>query len=284
MKGKVYVKIPTSGLGNCMLVWAHGLVFARMNNLELVTGRWWRFRWGAIFRREKKTRLYKGYFIETPWRKLFNLKLSMLFLSKEFDPEMKGIKNPKNPIFIFTKTSPEGYLFRSLYPFLDRIREELYEMLTPRVKEKLKDCKAPVIGIHIRRGDFKIGNPITPNRYFIEAINAIRKAFREDLPVTVFTDAKENEISDILKLQNISLSCNKEDVLDILQMSKSKFLVLSQSSTFSYWAAFLSDGFVIMSSEDWQERIKPSEGTYTEFRYSENQNTEELKKLLKQNV
>jgi subtilisin-like proprotein convertase family protein len=39
-------------------------------------------------------------------------------------------------------------------------------------------------------------------------------------------------------------------------MSKSKFVILSRSSTFSYWAAFLSDALVIRPAGDWQLKIK----------------------------
>jgi len=35
--------------------------------------------------------------------------------------------------------------------------------------------------------------------------------------------------------------------------------VLSQSSTFSYWGAFLSDAIVIRPAGDWQENIRPLE-------------------------
>lgn len=283
MRGKVYAKIPRSGLGNCMLVWAHALVFAKINNLELITERWWRFRWGAIIRGEKNKRFYKNYFIETPWKKRMKMKFDLLVSPRELDPQIKVIQNTENKIFIFIKNFRDRNLFKYLYPHSEFIKNELFELLKDRLKEKHSKCESPVIGIHIRRGDFKIGNPITSNQFFIDAINAIRETTEEVLPVIVFTDAEENEIKDILDLPEISISKNEEDILDILQMSKSKFLILSQSSTFSYWAAFLSEGLVIINEDDWQKQIKPHGEKYIEMRYG-SQMEMDYKKILIRNA
>lgn len=283
MRGKVYAKISKTGLGNCMLVWAHALVFAKINNLELITERWWRFRWGAIIRGEKKKRFYKNYFIETPLKTRMKMKFDLLVSPGDPDPEIKIIQNTENKIFIFTKTSRDDNLFKYLYPHSEFIKKELLELLTDPLKKKYSKCESPVIGIHIRRGDFKIINPITSNQFFIEAIHAIRETVKEVLPVTVFTDAEENEITDILELPGISISRNEEDILDILQMSKSKFLVLSRSSTFSYWAAFLSEGLVIMSEDDWQKQIKLQGEKYIEMRYGRHKEMD-YKKILIRNA
>ena len=56
------------------------------------------------------------------------------------------------------------------------------------------------------------------------------------------------------------------DVVDILLMSKAPYIILSQSSTFSYWAAFLSDATVIRPKNDWQDRIKTDTGNYLEIK------------------
>jgi hypothetical protein len=119
--------------------------------------------------------------------------------------------------------------------------------------------EAPEIAVHIRRGDFKLGNPVTPNAFFIECIRFIRARIKRPLAVTVFTDAHPGEIKDVLALENVRLAEQKPDILDILQMSKSKIIILSRSSTFSYWAAFLSDAIVIKHIDDWQDNIRPED-------------------------
>lgn len=250
-----------------MLVWAHALVFARMNDMELVVSRWGRFRWGAIIRRENRKRRYAGYFKETSRLKLWMLKLTMIFFRKEYDPGIEKIKpEAKTKFYIFTKPYPSRELFKSLESFEELIRKEVIYLLTPELQNKYASLPSPEIGIHIRRGDFKAGNPITPNEFFINGINSIREVHGAETEVTVFSDADDAEIMDILSLKNVCKSKNKEDILDILSMSKSRFMVLSQSSTFSYWAAFLSNAFVIMSKDDWQLKIKSPGEFYLEVK------------------
>ncbi len=265
---KVFAKIPRTGLGNCMLVWAYALVFAKINNMQLITGRWAQLRWGPLLRRERKSRRYKGYFVETPIAALLFFRMKLFFSARRLDPDVDIIDTPgKRMNYVFQNPFPRRELFNCLVPYEDMIRNELHKMLTPAIKNKLIQCRPPEIAIHVRRGDFKLGNPITPNEFFIAAIRNIREVVKLELSVTIFTDAEEHEISEILALNNVSLSQNKEDILDLLQMCKSKFLVLSLSSSFSYWAAFLSKAFVILHDYDWQMKVKPSTAHYTEFRY-----------------
>ncbi len=266
MKSVVYARIPKSGLGNCMLVWAHALVFAKMNNLELVTGRWQKFRWGAILRGERKKRFYGGYFKETSLMQLFRFRISTVFHKKYYDPDFKIWTEKGNSLFIFTKISPDRNLFLRLRPYEKFIQKSIIDILTEDLRKKYEKLSLPEIAIHVRRGDFRIANPITPEKFFISAINEIRQRTNRELSVTVFTDADANEIPEILSMPRVTLSANKEDLLDILQMSKSKYLVLSRSSTFSYWAAFLSNATVIMQADDWQKRIKDESPRYKEIR------------------
>ena len=125
-----------------------------------------------------------------------------------------------------------------------------------------------MIGVHIRRGDFKLGNQTTPLDYFVTVITFLRRKIGKELPVTVFTDADESEIEEVLKLPSVKLAEEKADILDLLLLSRSSILVLSRDSTFSYWAAFLSDAFVIMPSDDWQSRIKYQASDYAEARWN----------------
>lgn len=74
--------------------------------------------------------------------------------------------------------------------------------------------------------------------------------------MTVFTDAEVYKLPEIMRLENIHRSENKPDILDILLMSRSQVLILSQSSTFSYWSAFLSDALVVLPENDWQNTIR----------------------------
>lgn len=277
---RVYVKIPKTGLGNMMLVWAHGMVFARKNNLQVISSKWWGFRWGALIRREKKNRLYLGYFREEPMLNRIKVSILLLFRKPIYNPDLNVPfeKVNKKTVFIFNKLPPRHY-FNNLYPYRQFLTEKLLGTLSTNALAEFRKCKAPEIGVHIRRGDFKVANFITPVSYFVNLIKIIRSIYGEALSVTLFTDAEEDEIRDILRLENVELAKNKFDITDILQLSKSNFLLLSKDSSFSYWASFLSHGITIMHHQDWHQYIKPDSTGILEFRYSA-ENDNDLKNFL----
>ena len=256
-----------------LLVWARGMVFARINGLPYTASSWWGLRWGALIRRETKSRLYLGYFKETSLWKQALLKFQLPFRKLVYEPGVNKLpfnENNLNQVYVFNKVITHEDLFGSIRNHQRLVVQELYSLLTSKMKAKLKDYKSPVIGIHIRRGDFKMGKQTTPLDYFINAIILIRQSVNENLPVTIFTDADKHELSELLKLPNIFIAEEKPDILDILLLSKSKIMVLSKSSTFGYWAAFLSDALVIRPHYDWQEMIKENkkENNYFEIKWN----------------
>lgn len=283
---QVYIKFPKTGLGNLLLVWARGVVFAKMNDLHYDTSSWWGLRWGALLRREQKKRLYWGYFNETSFLKQIQLLLKYRFGKTIIEPPLQIVSGNmnKDDLYVFNKVISENDLFGQLRDHQSLIVTEMEKIITPRIKKILLKYQPPVIGLHIRRGDFKIGNPITPNEYFIKGINMIRSVAGSNWPVTIFTDANKDEIEDILLLPEVFIAKEKPDIVDIILLSKSKVMLLSQSSTFSYWGAFLSDSIVIRPYNDWQPLIKNdnSNGIYREIKwdYKDDNSTKRLKEKL----
>lgn len=270
MRGIVYVKFPKTGLGNLLLIWARAKVFAHINQLPMVMSPWWGFRLGAWLRRERKKRLYWGYFKENNWLTRINTRLMGYSLETVHEPKVQLLdKTELGKFFLFDQVITDNDLFGDIRAHRNFIKEEIFEMLNPTVKEKLKTYESPVFSLHIRRGDFKYGNPITPLSFFAEGIKAVRTAFNKELPVTIFTDAQRNEVADLLEIPGVKLAENKPDIVDILLLSKSKVIMLSQSSTFSYWGAFLSDAIVIRPYGDWQTLISSHEGTYKEIKWDQ---------------
>jgi Glycosyl transferase family 11 len=271
VKAKVYIKFPKTGLGNMMLVWARGIVFAQLNDLPVVASSWWGLHWGALLRREKKSRLYLGYFKESSLLKQLLIKFFLKLKTVELDPIIVTLRNEKKnepKLYVFNKVVTDNDLFGSLREHEEIIKARIEKALTSKMKLRLAMYKEPIIGVHIRRGDFKLGNQTTPLNYFIESINTIRNTIDKNLPVTIFSDADELELKEILAISNVKLTESKPDILDILLLSKSKFIVLSRSSTFGYWAAFLSNAFVIRPFDDWQLLIKNNSSTYKEIKFN----------------
>ena len=258
MKSKVFVKFPRTGLGNMMLIWARGIVLSKTYNIPLVCSLWYGLRLGPILRNEPKKRFYWGYFKETPILTLLQTNFNSWFAKKEYNiqPDKTISLNIKVGYYIYNRVIIESDLFAMIRNHQPLIKSELDRLLSPGMKHELKRFNKPVISVHIRRGDFNFGPSITPIDYFIKAVKLIRENVGELWPVTIFTDARKYEIEEILNLPEVYLAEEKADILDILLMSQSKVIVLSKSSTFSYWAAFLSDAIVVRSSTDWQSRIR----------------------------
>lgn len=274
-KAAVYIRFPKTGLGNMLLVWARGAVFAHLNSLPYYTSSWWGIRWGALIRGERKKRLYRGYFKETSLSKKLCLSLGSRFGKVYTQPPLQQLMPEEiesHDLFVFNKVITDNDLFGGLRDHKDLIQKELYKILSPAIKKILQESAPPVIGIHIRRGDFKIANPVTPNEFFIKGITLIREAEGKNLPVTIFTDAEESEIQDLLTLPETYLAEPKPDIVDILLLSQSKILLLSKSSSFSYWGAFLSDAIVIRPAGDWQDMIKNNDAIsgYQEIKWDGN--------------
>jgi len=245
-----------------LFIWARGIVFSKLNELPMITAPWWGFRWGALLRREQKKRLYWKYFVESPLHLQLLARFQWRFTTVIIEPSVEklaGIPLRDKTMFLFSQVMPEDDLFGSFKNYHDIIATELFNVLHPSRKQLLLKYEQPVIGIHIRRGDFKLGSTLTPVDFFIAGINIIRKELGQCFPVTVFTDADLDEIGALFLLPSIKLAEEKADILDILLLSKSRFLLLSAGSTFSYWAAFLSDAFVVRPANDWLGQIKDIE-------------------------
>lgn len=167
-----------------------------------------------------------------------------------------------------------------------------FNILNEDLKKKYNDLLNPIIGVHIRRGDFLTyhgddhfmvnGNTKTPDFYFIDIINKIREYTNKVIPVKVFSDAYKSELKNILNLENIELIENNNDMLDLLHLSKSQLIITSAGSTFSYWASFLSNATLIIHKN---HHIKHLRDPITNSIYYEGPFVEPSKnKLLKNNL
>jgi hypothetical protein len=255
---KVYASFPDTGLGNKLLIWARAYVFARTHQLELFCSAWWGIHPGSWIRNENRKRLYFGYFKEDSFVK----RIRLLFFRKKAKliHEPQDILYDMEPVlYCFREVVTSSDYFEYLKPMRNEVRTALLNLLRPALLETFQQMSAPVIGVHIRRGDFKLGSTLTPLSFFIDSIKVIREVSGRELPVTVFTDAHRYEIEELLALQGIELSNTKADVLDILLLSRSKVCLLSISSTFSFWGGFLSDGIVLMHPDEWHPPLRPAE-------------------------
>jgi hypothetical protein len=279
----VWAKLPNMGLGNKMLVWARAYTFAFRHNLPFYVTNWVSISLGTFLRWERSKRLYFGYFkplsLISKWR--FKKKIRnfpIVIEPTQFLPEPY--------VYRFEALFISNDYFQEMKPYRQIVKSGFKASLKESYRKRYNNLSTPTIGIHIRRGDFKLGSTLTPIDFFISVIKFIRNTTLKQLPVTIFSDASDSELSAIIELQDVTRAKPQPDILDLLQLSKSEIVVMSISSTFSFWSAFLSEGIVIKHKDEWHPPILPLEmdGIQREFVFNDDQESNsELAWLLKEN-
>ena len=252
----VIVKLPRAGLANKLLIWARACVYAKQHNLKLTTINWTTIHIGPIIRMESSYRLYINYFKKDGIVSRMNAWVHLLFRDSQIEPPINESPENKN-VVVFNRI-----LF--WMHFFDAIRLErtyikslfLSQLLSEKYRQVYERLPSPVIGIHIRRGDFRAMIPgekfdrevvliQTPLTYFIEVVKRIRIESGSCLPVTIFSNGTDDELHEILSLESTQRYNGATDMEDLLALSKSKIVIPSPSSTFGLFAGYLSDGILL---------------------------------------
>lgn len=264
----VHADLPRAGLGNKLLVWARALVFSHLNELPLFVSNWAEVKIGPFLRNEKSKRQYWGYFVTANQPSILR-KLEFAMSKRTEDPPLRRVGGSKKKLlYVFREMPAWPDYFKDLREFRSLIRDRFYQNISPKYLGHAQRQEAPVIGVHVRRSDFRepvageaIGNTCnqrTSLDYYIKTVQMIRDIHGAQLPVTVFTDGREDEIADLLSLPGVEIVEKNPDIVDLLLLSRSRYIVVSPGSTFSYWAAFVSDASVITHSS-FKMRIRSDE-------------------------
>ena len=235
-------KLPRAGLTNKLLVWADGVIYAKLNSSNFIVTPWYHFSIGPFIRNERSKRLYFGYFKKPSFLEgIVALFFALIFnFIKKYDFLRKIMGNK-----IFSTVPIYSDFTAHIREHRWIVKEEFFKMLNSAVQKRLQNKPKIQIGVHIRLGDFKLMNISTPLEYYKKAILKLRESFGSDLAVTIFSDGTDDELHEILCLKGVERATNKQDIDDLVQLSKSEYLVLSQDSSFGYFAAFVSDATVI---------------------------------------
>lgn len=298
MKAKVLCKLPKAGLGNQLFPLMHACLFARLNGLQVMVTGYHQLKLGPYLRGEKSKRKYQGYFtfqrsvVEESWDKVQAWILQKR-LRPVYEQQVRKLaqEDLQGRIFIFEKLPTYQDYFIQLRDHRDLVRELLYEIIKKNVVGALNKLDPPVIGVHIRMGDFRKlregeifagGHVRTPLEYFTGIITGIRKMAGRDLPVSLFSDGYPDELAEVTRLANVTLVEGNTDLVDLLLLSRSKVIVTTTGSTFSYWAAFLSDAEVILHPDHMYAPFRPL--MVNQQHYEGPYNAEQPDGLLLQNI
>ncbi|WP_019499466.1 alpha-1,2-fucosyltransferase [Pseudanabaena sp. PCC 6802] len=253
----VYPQLPRAGLGNMLLVWARAILFAHINSFPIVTPAWGQFAIGPYLRGERDKRYYGHLFSRRNYVSRFTYLLASLkkphvhnnpAISKLELPDLEFQASGYH-LFIFNQLPHWSDFFVDLKEHQPIVKDKLLSSIRPSVLAAISKRSAPQIGVHIRMGDFRtlkpgddftqLGGVRTPFSWFIRVIDTIREIAGCDVPVTIFSDGRDCELSELLKLPQACRAPTTSALSDMLTLSKSKLLIASSGSTFSYWASYL---------------------------------------------
>jgi len=241
--------LPNAGLGNQLFPLMKAVTFAHIHQMPLKVIGFHQIKVGPYLRLEKTKRKYKGYFtleknIISEWYNKIRFKYFNR-LPIEIEPKLdKPIDTLMAKVYLFNSFNYRDY-FYNLKEQREVVLPLFWSILNEEVKQELKKHTEPVIGVHIRMGDFS-KDARTPEEYFINIIQLIRETIGTNIPVSIFTDGYAHELKSILALPRVKLVEGNSDIIDLLLLSKSKIILVSSGSTFGYWASFLSEAPLIL--------------------------------------
>jgi hypothetical protein len=265
----VISNLPKAGLGNKLFVWAHGLILADVLKTKHITIGWRQVMIGPILRGEKSWRQYARFFKRQNRIKLLNARLN-LKRSTQLEPKQSCndiTLLSKNANYNFSQVPHWSNYFECIINNRQLVIDAFFKMLNTKYLNAHNNQPSPVVSFHIRMGDFRKidttkhfkdqGAVRTPLSYFLNIASDLGTA----VPITVFTDGNQTELNELSALPNVKFSNNNNDLLDLLQMSKSKMIILSAGSTFGQWAGFLSNAIIIHHPDHYHSNVRNIENT-----------------------
>ncbi len=292
----VVCKLPKAGLGNQLFPLMHAHVFAAINQLPVIVIGYHTFKIGPYIRGERSKRKYAGYFrfqksLIGEWAdrvRVWTLKKKGAIV---YEPALQRIEasGTGDTVYWFEKMPTYHDYFKHLRDHRKLTLKLFYGLLSDQLRTRAEQMMAPEIGVHIRMGDFrklkpgevfKGGHVRTPESYFTTIIQGLRSIAGKTYSATVFTDGHRHEFEELFNLPDIHMTIEQPDILDLIALSKSKIIVISTGSTFSYWATFLSDAPTIMHPDHIHARIRPEESSGMPFEGGFDLNHQLLKPLI----
>jgi hypothetical protein len=247
-----------------MFPWARAVVLAARYRLPILAPRWVQPRFGAVMRGEQVKRFYFREFTNRGYIKGVKKALVLLRaerVSEDRLPDLLANAEPNPVVVVFEHWQNYFEPIRTSY---ELVRRELEKIVAPRILGDAAKIEEPYVAMHIRRGDFRVGDKIlverrlTPLEWYVGVAKALRSnpSWR-DLPIWVFTDGTLEDVAELIRQANVRLVPAETAIGDMLKMSKAHLLAASGQSTFSMWASYLGRMPTLYCPGKMQQKVFP---------------------------
>lgn len=287
----IFFRASGHGLGNLLFPFARAIVYAKKKKVPVIWPTWNQLKIGPIIRGEKDKRTYHNLFVRTKNYIGGIEKIKILALSKKIS-ETESIKSwPKSKMIVKEFSGMEG-MFNPILRYREFIKSELFSITRRHhLKGYYYDFNGS-ISVHIRLGDFKEtknfnklkkgkSNYRIPLSWYIEKIENIRDYFKSEIPVYVFSDGADDELSPILSLRSSKRVFFGSSLADLWALSKSNVLIAS-NSTFSMWASYLGEMPVVWYKINVKTKLNNEEIESQEYQDIPNDFLEKLNMCFKE--
>jgi hypothetical protein len=248
-----------TGLGNKLFPWALAKIFAHQNNLKMLRQSWVSIRgaavtrggidYGKIFRKIYLMDNFCNGNSKNEVHRLFGF-FKQRYLVGTLS-QANDLETQVNGVIVFASKAEHNFLEMDGYQ--NFIKKQLLEV----TKEKWKKIQFPnkFIGLNIRWGnDFASASDMasvhrkTDINWFINSMRNLRLRGIY-LPALVITDGPPAIMENFIDIDNIIYISNESAIADLLLLMNATIILGSGSSSFSAWAAFLSQSPYFSSPE-----------------------------------
>jgi hypothetical protein len=258
MKDHVFSQTSRSGLGNKLLPWARGYVFSRRHNLPMLAPSWNKLRIGPILRGEEwKTRPFSEGLSNHGYVRGLRRLLALALLRRVTVESVDAAYCMSHGALLTFSGLGMPNPFECLVSHVGVVRAGVSElascfqaMVVPQYGQH------NVIGVHVRGTDFQLhsgavreirpGSHVrTPLDWFPRAVAEVRRTYG-DWPVRIYGDLSPAEGRYLCeRIDRAQAASTSRPIVDLIQLSNCCAIVGSSGSTFSMWAAFLSQRSIV---------------------------------------
>ena len=245
-----HLRINGAGLGNCLFAYCRAVLLAEREGRRMIAPSWRSLPINARLRGAGRIRHYHRMLRPHPDElagvaKTAALTALLPFAERRLVGAADAPRGSRRPLIVLRS---EDFSFTDLQPHRATLRQRLLAIMRQPPAGPVAWGGERHIAVHVRLGDFDLapaegadtsGTPNTrlPLDRYVTVIRRLR-ALRPDLPVRIFSDGSDAELTPLLAFDHVSRARAVDDANELIAMAGAALFVGSHS-TFSRWAVFL---------------------------------------------